>query len=103
MMPFSLGPFIFHNFVPPIIPNLLQVGLKKVSALPLDVTKTNVSDVSHSVNPTCTSCTAKEVAKSRCNTCHNLLCNNCDTAHHYMRCFESHTVVALEDMRKVRL
>ncbi|XP_066145612.1 brain tumor protein [Euwallacea fornicatus] len=77
-----------------------KVGLKKVAALPLDVTKTNVSDVSHSVNPTCTSCTAKEVAKSRCNTCHNLLCNNCDTAHHYMRCFESHTVVALEDMRK---
>ncbi|ERL84468.1 hypothetical protein D910_01899 [Dendroctonus ponderosae] len=71
-----------------------------VTDLPLDVTKTNVSDVSHSVNPTCTSCTAKEVAKSRCNTCHNLLCNNCDTAHHYMRCFESHSVVALEDMRK---
>ncbi|KAL1506022.1 hypothetical protein ABEB36_005459 [Hypothenemus hampei] len=77
-----------------------KVGLKKVGALPLDVTKTNVSDVSHSLNPTCTSCTAKEVAKSRCNTCHNLLCNNCDTAHHYMRCFESHTVVALDDMRK---
>uniref|UniRef100_A0AAR5P9F8 B box-type domain-containing protein n=1 Tax=Dendroctonus ponderosae TaxID=77166 RepID=A0AAR5P9F8_DENPD len=76
------------------------VGIKKVADLPLDVTKTNVSDVSHSVNPTCTSCTAKEVAKSRCNTCHNLLCNNCDTAHHYMRCFESHSVVALEDMRK---
>ncbi|XP_030759942.1 LOW QUALITY PROTEIN: brain tumor protein-like [Sitophilus oryzae] len=77
-----------------------KVGLKKVAALPLDVTKTNVSDVSHSVNPTCTSCTAKEIAKSRCNTCHNLLCNNCDSAHHYMRCFESHKVVALEDMRK---
>ncbi|KAJ8972535.1 hypothetical protein NQ317_013850 [Molorchus minor] len=34
------------------------------------------------------------------NTCHNLLCNNCDSAHHYMRCFESHKVVALDDMRK---
>ncbi|XP_076252618.1 E3 ubiquitin-protein ligase meiotic P26 isoform X2 [Rhynchophorus ferrugineus] len=77
-----------------------KVGLKKIAALPLDVTKTNVSDVSHSMNPTCTSCTAKEIAKSRCNTCHNLLCNNCDSAHHYMRCFESHKVVALEDMRK---
>ncbi|CAG9765507.1 unnamed protein product [Ceutorhynchus assimilis] len=77
-----------------------KVGSKKTNCLPLDVTKTNVSDVSHSTNPTCTSCTAKEVAKSRCNTCHNLLCNNCDTAHHYMRCFEWHTVVALDEMRK---
>lgn len=77
-----------------------KVGMKKLAALPLDVTKTNVSDVSHSLNLTCTSCTAKEVAKSRCNTCHNLLCNNCDTAHHYMRCFEAHKVIALEDMRK---
>lgn len=78
----------------------MQVGTKKLSALPLDVTKTNVSDVSNSVTLHCTSCTAKEVAKSRCSTCHNLLCNNCDSAHHFMRCFESHKVVALDDMRK---
>ncbi|XP_050299300.1 brain tumor protein-like isoform X2 [Anthonomus grandis grandis] len=77
-----------------------KVGLKKVGALPLDVIKTNVSDVSNTENPNCTSCTAKEVAKSCCNTCHNLLCNNCDTAHHYMRCFESHVVIDLEEMRK---
>ncbi|XP_060531639.1 brain tumor protein-like [Cylas formicarius] len=77
-----------------------QVGVKKISALLLDVTKTNVSDVSHTSTLTCTSCTAKEVAKSKCNTCHNLLCANCDSAHHYMRCFESHRVVELEDMRK---
>nr|CAH7739647.1 unnamed protein product [Callosobruchus chinensis] len=77
-----------------------KVGTKKLSVLPLDVTKTNISDVSNSASLHCTSCTAKEVAKSRCSTCHNLLCNNCDTAHHYMRCFESHNVVALDDMRK---
>ncbi|XP_063923565.1 B-box type zinc finger protein ncl-1 isoform X3 [Zophobas morio] len=77
-----------------------KVGTKKLAALPLDVTKTNIADVSNSSSLHCTSCTAKEVAKSRCNTCHNLLCNHCDSAHHYMRCFESHQVVALEDMRK---
>ncbi|KAJ8975215.1 hypothetical protein NQ317_014518 [Molorchus minor] len=77
-----------------------KVGTNKLAALPLDVTKTNISDVSNSSNLHCTSCTAKEVAKSRCSTCHNLLCNNCDSAHHYMRCFESHKVVALDDMRK---
>lgn len=76
------------------------MGVKKLTALPLDVTKTNIADVSNSSSLHCTSCTAKEVAKSRCNTCHNLLCNHCDSAHHYMRCFESHKVVALEDMRK---
>ncbi|XP_044747869.1 brain tumor protein-like isoform X1 [Coccinella septempunctata] len=77
-----------------------KVGTKKLNALPLDVTKTNISDVSSSTILHCTSCTAKEVAKSRCNTCHNLLCSNCDTAHHYMRCFESHKVVSLEEMKK---
>ncbi|XP_044254790.1 B-box type zinc finger protein ncl-1-like isoform X2 [Tribolium madens] len=77
-----------------------KVGMRKMAALPLDVTKTNISDVSNASSLHCTSCTAKELAKSRCNTCHNLLCNHCDSAHHYMRCFESHQVVALEDMRK---
>lgn len=74
--------------------------MKKLAALPLDVTKTNISDVSNAINLHCTSCTAKELAKSRCSTCHNLLCTNCDTAHHFMRCFESHKVVGLDDMRK---
>ncbi|XP_019869888.1 tripartite motif-containing protein 2 isoform X2 [Aethina tumida] len=77
-----------------------KVGVKKMAALPLDVTKTNISDVSNVPSLYCTSCTAKEVATSRCSTCHNLLCNNCESAHHYMRCFETHEVVALEDMRK---
>ncbi|CAG9819798.1 unnamed protein product [Phaedon cochleariae] len=84
----------------PTCSHITMVGTKKLAVLPLDVTKTNISDVSNSSNLHCTSCTAKELAKSRCNTCHNLLCNNCDTAHHFMRCFEAHKVVALEDMRK---
>lgn len=87
---------IFHIFTT----LSLQVGVKKMAALPLDVTKTNISDVSNVPSLYCTSCTAKEVATSRCSTCHNLLCNNCESAHHYMRCFETHEVVALEDMRK---
>lgn len=74
--------------------------MKKLSALPIDVTKTNISDVSNSSVLHCTSCTAKEVAVSRCCTCHNLLCTSCNTAHVLMRCFESHKVISLEDLRK---
>ena len=61
---------------------------------------TNISDVSNSTNLQCTSCTAKETAISRCCTCHNLLCGNCETAHRYMRCFESHKVISLDELRK---
>lgn len=77
-----------------------NVGTKKLASLPLDVMTTNISDVSNSPNLQCTSCTAKEVAISRCCTCHNLLCGNCETAHRFMRCFESHKVVSLEELRK---
>lgn len=88
------------SIVCPICHHPSKVGTRKLNSLPLDVTRTNISDVSTSTVLHCTSCTAKEIAKSRCNTCHNLLCLNCDTAHHYMRCFESHKVVTLDDMRK---
>ncbi|KAK9758969.1 B-box zinc finger [Popillia japonica] len=77
-----------------------KVGTKKLASLPLDVMTTNISDVSNSVNLQCTSCTAKEVAISRCCTCHNLLCGNCETAHRYMRCFSSHKVISLDELRK---
>lgn len=77
-----------------------KVGTKKLASLPLDVMTTNISDVSNSPNLQCTSCTAKEIAISRCCTCHNLLCGNCETAHRYMRCFESHKVLSLEELRK---
>ncbi|CAG9856619.1 unnamed protein product [Phyllotreta striolata] len=89
------------SIICPTCNHTTMVGTKKLAALPLDVTKTNISDVSNSSSLHCTSCTAKEVAKSRCSTCHNLLCNNCDSAHHFMRCFESHKVVALDDMQNI--
>lgn len=76
------------------------MGIKKLAALPIDVTKTHISDVSNSSSLHCTCCTAKEVAISRCCTCHNLLCANCNSAHLYMRCFESHKVISLDEMRK---
>lgn len=88
---YFLYQFIFFHF---------QVGTKKLASLPLDVMTTNISDVSNSPNLQCTSCTAKEIAISRCCTCHNLLCGNCETAHRYMRCFESHKVLSLEELRK---
>lgn len=78
---------------------LLQVGLKKAASLPLDIISTNVMDVSNMSSLTCTCCTTKEVAISRCCTCHNLLCNNCNSAHQYMRCFENHKVINLEDLK----
>lgn len=77
----------------------LKVGTKNVSSLPLDVITTNVIDVSNMANLTCTCCTTKEVAVSRCCTCHNLLCANCNSAHQYMRCFENHKVIMLEELK----
>lgn len=71
-----------------------------MASLPFDVMTINVSDVSNASNLHCTSCTAKEVAISRCCTCHNLLCNNCDSAHRFMRCFEHHQVISLDELRK---
>lgn len=47
----------------------------------------------------CTSCKSAEIAISRCNDCANFLCPCCDKAHKYMRCFENHHVVILDDLR----
>lgn len=47
----------------------------------------------------CTSCKSAETAISRCNDCANFLCASCDNAHKYMRCFENHQVVILDDLR----
>lgn len=77
-----------------------KVGSKRLASLPLDVMTINISDVSNSSSLHCTSCTAKEIAISRCCTCHNLLGSNCDSAHRFMRCFEHHKVITLDDMRK---
>lgn len=46
----------------------------------------------------CTSCKAKETAVARCSDCASFLCNNCVTAHRYMRCFESHEVLTFEEL-----
>lgn len=48
----------------------------------------------------CTSCKSKETAISRCNDCANFLCASCDNAHQYMRCFEAHEVMKLDDLRE---
>lgn len=47
----------------------------------------------------CTSCKSKDHAMSRCNDCANFLCESCDNAHKYMRCFENHKVVLLDELR----
>lgn len=79
-----------------------KVGSKGVAALHQDYILTNVLDLS-TIEPSmlaCTSCKSKEMAISRCNDCANFLCASCDNAHRYMRCFEDHKVVQLEDLRK---
>uniref|UniRef100_A0A336MJI2 CSON000184 protein n=1 Tax=Culicoides sonorensis TaxID=179676 RepID=A0A336MJI2_CULSO len=79
-----------------------KVGPLGVGSLPPYFIYTNILDIS-TLDPSllaCTSCKSKETAISRCNDCANFLCASCDNAHQYMRCFEDHTVVKLEDMRK---
>ncbi|KAK3798783.1 hypothetical protein RRG08_040615 [Elysia crispata] len=56
------------------------------------------SDSSDTKQIGCTSCKAGDNAVARCQTCENLLCPNCVTAHQFMRCFEDHKVVTFEDM-----
>ncbi|XP_017786187.1 PREDICTED: brain tumor protein [Nicrophorus vespilloides] len=88
------------SLICPLCEQETKVGTKKLASLPLDVMTTNISDVTNSLELQCTSCTAKEMAVSRCSTCHNLLCGNCEKAHRFMRLFEKHVVISLEDMRK---
>lgn len=71
------------------------------TSLPRDYVQTNIIDLS-AVEPDtllCTSCKSAEMAISRCNDCANFLCACCDNAHKYMRCFENHQVVILEELR----
>lgn len=66
-----------------------------------DYVITNILDL-NAVEPgslACTSCKSKENAMSRCNDCANFLCASCDNAHNFMRCFENHKVVLLEELR----
>ncbi|XP_034949845.1 B-box type zinc finger protein ncl-1-like [Chelonus insularis] len=79
-----------------------SVGPKGAASLPCDYVLTNILDMSAIENMTvlCTSCKTKESAVARCSDCANFLCPNCNTAHQYMRCFESHRVIAFEDLKK---
>jgi hypothetical protein len=93
----------------PICKQTTKVGMKGAAGLHQNYILTNVLDLS-TIEPSllaCTSCKSKEMAISRCNDCANFLCASCDNAHRYMRCFESHKVVQLDELRqsteKVRL
>lgn len=71
------------------------------ASLHADYVYTNILDLSV-IEPgslQCTSCKSAEVAISRCNDCANFLCACCDNAHKYMRCFENHCVVVLDELR----
>lgn len=79
-----------------------KVGAKGAASLICDYIFTNILDLS-TIEPgmlACTSCKSKENAISRCNDCANFLCAGCDNAHKYMRCFENHEVVKLDDLQK---
>lgn len=79
-----------------------KVGSKGAASLTCDYIYTNILDLS-TIEPemlACTSCKSTENAISRCNDCASFLCAGCDHAHKYMRCFENHEVVKLEDLQK---
>ena len=50
--------------------------------------------------PVCTSCKDQGKAEASCQDCASFLCSQCVTAHRFMRCFENHCVVSLEDLNK---
>ncbi|XP_037937273.1 brain tumor protein isoform X2 [Teleopsis dalmanni] len=86
----------------PTCKQVTTVGPKGVESLMFDYIQTNILDLStiEAEQLNCTSCKSKENAISRCSECANFLCGGCDKAHKYMRCFENHEVVKLEDMQK---
>lgn len=84
----------------PVCHQRTSVGRNGAASLHLDYVQTNILDLS-SIDLSvlaCTSCKSKDVAISRCNDCANILCASCDNAHQYMRCFETHTVVRLQEL-----
>ncbi|XP_036342447.1 brain tumor protein-like isoform X1 [Rhagoletis pomonella] len=86
----------------PTCKQVTMVGSKGIESLTCDYILTNILDLStiESEQLSCTSCKSKEKAISRCSDCANFLCGGCDNAHKYMRCFENHEVVKLEDLQK---
>ncbi|CAB0028533.1 unnamed protein product [Trichogramma brassicae] len=86
----------------PICQQVTQLGPLGAASLPCDYVLTNILDMSAIKNTSmlCTSCKAMENAVARCSDCANFLCPNCNTAHQFMRCFESHKVIAFDDLKK---
>ncbi|KAL7288747.1 hypothetical protein TKK_0016728 [Trichogramma kaykai] len=86
----------------PICQQVTQLGPLGAASLPSDYVLTNILDMSAIKNTSmlCTSCKAMENAVARCSDCANFLCPNCNTAHQFMRCFESHKVIAFDDLKK---
>lgn len=86
----------------PLCTQETSVGSQGAMSLPSDYILTNILDMSAIKNMAvlCTSCKAKENAVARCSDCANFLCPNCNTAHQFMRCFESHKVIAFEDLKQ---
>lgn len=86
----------------PLCQQETAVGSKGAASLPSDYVLTNILDMSaiENMSVLCTSCKAMEHAVARCSDCANFLCPNCNTAHQFMRCFESHKVVSFEDLKK---
>jgi tripartite motif-containing protein 2/3 len=79
-----------------------KVGMNGVAGLPQHYILTNILDLS-TIEPSllaCTSCKNKETAISRCSDCATFLCASCDIAHKCMRCFEHHSVIQLDELRK---
>ena len=74
---------------------------KSVDALPLDhvmAAMVRVNATEGDEEPVCTSCKDQGKAEASCQDCASFLCSQCVTAHRFMRCFENHSVVALEDL-----
>ncbi len=67
---------------------------KGVEDLPLDTVMASLIDLAAMNDPQidCTSCKFKVNAVARCSDCASFLCQNCTTAHQFMRCFENHKV-----------
>lgn len=76
------------------------VGRGVVDSCPLEHLLVNELDRAalETLSMVCTSCKAKEAAVARCTDCVSFLCNNCVTAHRYMRCFESHAVLTFDEL-----
>ncbi|ESP03686.1 hypothetical protein LOTGIDRAFT_91879, partial [Lottia gigantea] len=75
-----------------------QVPMNGVSDLQTEHVISDILDVCGAENIICTSCKAKEKAVARCYDCANFLCPNCVTAHRFMRCFDNHKVLTLDEL-----